>query len=155
MTIKVDFRGTHEGAARAMDAAPVVAGRLITLNGKRYRYTPDVLINGIVQAMRPIVQAKAYDQGLRAGANIAASRALAGAVLASNRSGQVARAIDVMFDTMPNSRSMSVAQAVDSLDAEPLSAVMRNMPMAKALDHLIDGTSPAQQDSAANVIDSI
>lgn len=134
-----------------------VAPRLIKLNvnGRPRLAKPDDLITGVAMALRPVMQAKAYDQGLRAGASIAANRAIAGALLQSNRTGQVARAIDSMFDTTANSRSLTVAQAIDSIDGEPLSAVMRNMPAAKALDHLLTGTDPAQQDTVANVIDSL
>lgn len=154
MTVKVDFKGTNAaGTARAMDAAPQLIR--LNVNGRPRLATPDDLVKGVAMALRPVMQAKAYDAGLKAGASIAANRAIACALLASNRSGQVARAIDSMFDTMPNSRSLTVAQAIDSIDGEPMPNSLRNMPAAKALDHIIEGTDPAQQDSAANVIASI
>lgn len=167
--IDIDFKGTHEGTARGMDAAP--AGRRITarLGGKLRSFTPATLIKGVSLAMRPVMQARqqrAYDQGLQIAKSRNADNAIAAALLQSNRSSQQlnARAIDQLFDT-PAPAGANNLPLLDVLDGivpeqpqsldDVLDGIQKHTGPALSLDQAIDDVAPQPRVSITKFINDL
>lgn len=151
MSVFVDFKGTHSGTARGMDAASSDR-TLLTVNtpAGRRRVTAGNLIKGLAvfSKQHRAAQARAFDTGLKAAANRIANNALADALRTSNQRSQQsnARAIDAMFDApAPVVKNLPLLDALDGIVPQ----------RAQELDDAIDGIIPAAPQSLSKVIEEL